>query len=45
MDYMTEQKFSLKSYSINVLNIMAQGLFVSLIIALIFKQIGEKIRL
>lgn len=39
---MTAEKFSLKSYSINVLNYMAQGLFASLIIGLILKQIGEK---
>lgn len=39
---MTEKKFSAKDYSINVLNYMAQGLFASLIIGLILKQIGEK---
>lgn len=39
---MKNNKFSLKDYSINVLNFMAQGLFSSLIIGLILKQIGEK---
>lgn len=39
---MKDNKFSIKSYSINVLNFMAQGLFSSLIIGLILKQIGEK---
>ena len=39
---MTEKKFSVKEYSIQVLNYMAQGLFASLIIGLILKQIGEK---
>lgn len=39
---MKEKRFSVKDYIINVLNFMAQGLFSSLIIGLILKQIGEK---
>lgn len=39
---MEEKRFSVKEYAINVLNFMAQGLFASLIIGLILKQIGEK---
>ena len=35
------KKFSVKEYSINVLNYMAQGLFSSLIIGLILKQVGD----
>jgi len=37
-----KKKFSVKEYSVNVLNYMAHGLFSSLIIGLILKQIGEK---
>ncbi len=36
-----KKKFSVKDYSINVLNYMAHGLFASLIIGLIIKQIGD----
>ena len=39
---MNKKKFSIQDYIINVLNFMAQGLFSSLIIGLILKQIGEK---
>ncbi len=39
---MSKKKFSIQDYIINVLNFMAQGLFSSLIIGLILKQIGEK---
>lgn len=38
---MKKDKFSIQEYLINVLNFMAQGLFASLIIGLILKQIGE----
>jgi uncharacterized membrane protein len=38
---MEKKKFSIQDYLINVLNFMAQGLFSSLIIGLILKQIGE----
>lgn len=37
---MTKEKFNIKNYSIKVLNGMALGLFSSLIIGLILKQIG-----
>lgn len=40
---MKKEKFNLQEYLINVLNYMAQGLFASLIIGLILKQIGEKL--
>jgi len=39
---MNKKNFSVKDYIINVLNFMAHGLFASLIIGLILKQIGEK---
>jgi uncharacterized protein len=39
---MEKEKFSIQKYLINVLNFMAQGLFSSLIIGLILKQIGDK---
>lgn len=39
---METKKFNFQEYVINVLNYMAQGLFSSLIIGLILKQIGEK---
>lgn len=39
---MKKINFKLQDYIINVLNFMAQGLFSSLIIGLILKQIGEK---
>lgn len=39
---MEKKKFNFRGYVINVLNFMAQGLFSSLIIGLILKQIGEK---
>lgn len=39
---MEKEKFSVKNYIVNALNYMAQGLFASLIIGLILKQIGEK---
>jgi uncharacterized membrane protein len=39
---MNKEKISIQDYIINVLNFMAQGLFSSLIIGLILKQIGEK---
>jgi uncharacterized protein len=42
---MNKQKFSIQDYIINVLNFMAQGLFSSLIIGLILKQIGDKLGL
>lgn len=40
---MKKQKSGIQDYWINVLNFMAQGLFSSLIIGLILKQIGEKL--
>lgn len=40
---MEKKKFNVQEYLINVLNYMAQGLFASLIIGLILKQIGEKL--
>lgn len=40
---MKKERFSLKKYLIDVLNYMAQGLFSSLIIGLILKQIGDKL--
>lgn len=40
---MENKKFNLQEYIINVLNFMAQGLFSSLIIGLILKQVGEKL--
>ncbi|QGU94015.1 PTS sugar transporter subunit IIC [Clostridium bovifaecis] len=40
---MEKERFSLKKYLIDVLNYMAQGLFSSLIIGLILKQIGDKL--
>lgn len=40
---MIKKKGILQEYIINVLNFMAQGLFSSLIIGLILKQIGEKL--
>jgi uncharacterized protein len=40
---MEKRRFSIQDYIINVLNYMAQGLFSSLIIGLILKQIGEKV--
>ncbi len=40
---MENKKFNLQEYLINVLNFMAQGLFSSLIIGLILKQVGEKL--
>ncbi|MEG0772493.1 PTS sugar transporter subunit IIC [Clostridium sp.] len=39
---MEKRKLWMQDYIINVLNFMAQGLFSSLIIGLILKQIGEK---
>lgn len=39
---MEKKKHPIQDYIINVLNYMAQGLFASLIIGLILKQIGEK---
>jgi uncharacterized membrane protein len=39
---MDKKNFSVKDYIVNVLNFMAHGLFASLIIGLILKQIGEK---
>lgn len=44
MGYLMNKKRALiQEYIINVLNFMAQGLFSSLIIGLILKQIGEKV--
>jgi uncharacterized membrane protein len=40
---MEKKKFNFQEYLINVLNFMAQGLFSSLIIGLILKQVGEKL--
>lgn len=40
---MEKNKFNFQEYLINVLNFMAQGLFASLIIGLILKQIGQKL--
>jgi len=40
---MEKRKFNFQEYLINVLNFMAQGLFSSLIIGLILKQVGEKL--
>jgi uncharacterized membrane protein len=40
---MDKKKFNFQEYLINVLNFMAQGLFSSLIIGLILKQLGEKL--
>lgn len=40
---MEKKKFRFQEYLINVLNFMAQGLFSSLIIGLILKQVGEKL--
>ncbi|MBE6068022.1 MAG: PTS sugar transporter subunit IIC [Clostridium lundense] len=42
---MKSSKFSIQEYLINVLNFMGQGLFASLIIGLILKQVGEKLGL
>lgn len=39
---MEKGKFNFQEYVINILNFMAQGLFSSLIIGLILKQVGEK---
>src|SRR5690606_3031356 len=41
-DKMEKKKLNIQEYVINVLNFMAQGLFSSLIIGLILKQVGEK---
>jgi len=40
---MEKKRFNFQEYLINVLNFMAQGLFSSLIIGLILKQVGEKL--
>lgn len=42
---MEKKKFNFQEYFINILNFMAQGLFSSLIIGLILKQVGEKLGL
>lgn len=42
---MKDKRLAIQEYIINVLNFMAQGLFSSLIIGLILKQLGEKLGL